>query len=54
MCKMLDKGISLSDRKLKAIIQSFKMNFLKEDHLWLFGSRVDFNRKGGDIDLLLI
>ncbi|MBP6103999.1 MAG: nucleotidyltransferase domain-containing protein [Gammaproteobacteria bacterium] len=31
----------------------FKKCFLKTDKLWLFGSRVDLNRKGGDIDLYI-
>ena len=35
------------------IIQSFKEHFLPEDHLWLFGSRVYDDKKGGDIDLYI-
>jgi predicted nucleotidyltransferase len=33
------------------IKESFRQNFGAEDHLWLFGSRVDDNKRGGDIDL---
>lgn len=30
-----------------------KLPDLPNDHLWLFGSRVDFSKKGGDIDLYI-
>ncbi len=29
------------------------MCFLKEDHLWLFGSRANLEKRGGDIDLYI-
>lgn len=41
----------LSDRELTAIKSSFQKHFGPNDHLWLFGSRADDTRKGGDIDL---
>jgi hypothetical protein len=44
-------NVRLSDFNLNAIVESFRTHFLKEDHLWLFGSRVDLSKKGGDIDL---
>lgn len=28
----------------------FKKHFEKADHLWLFGSRVDEKKRGGDLD----
>ena len=33
------------------ISNSFRLCFGVEDHLWLFGSRVNDQKKGGDIDL---
>lgn len=43
----------LSDFEYRAIIETFESIFAPEDHLWLFGSRVDKTRKGGDIDLFI-
>ncbi|CAO5673507.1 MAG: hypothetical protein CNLJKLNK_01140 [Holosporales bacterium] len=45
--------IRLSDHDVNSITESFKINFLKEDHLWLFGSRTNLLKKGGDIDLYI-
>lgn len=47
------KKVRLSDYDLNAIITLFCKYFLKDDHLWIFGSRVDLSRKGGDIDLYI-
>lgn len=41
----------LQDSDIDHIIESFKQHFGKDDHLWLFGSRVDLEKRGGDIDL---
>lgn len=41
----------LREKDLIAIKELFKQHFLETDHLWLFGSRVDDTKKGGDIDL---
>jgi len=41
----------LDPDQVHIICQSFQKYFAKEDHLWLFGSRVDDTKRGGDIDL---
>lgn len=43
----------LTDAQLQAIKTTFKDCFLKNDSLWLFGSRVDAAQKGGDLDLYI-
>lgn len=47
------KKIRLSDHDLAAIESLFRKHFLPGDKLWIFGSRVDLNKKGGDIDLYI-
>jgi len=51
--KQLLPRIRLSDSDLKTIISLFLKYFLKEDKLWVFGSRIELNKKGGDIDLYI-
>ncbi len=41
----------LTDFQIKTICESAEKNFGKDTHIWLFGSRVDDEAKGGDIDL---
>ena len=41
----------LTETQVKAILESFSLYFMKGDKIWLFGSRVDDSKKGGDIDL---
>lgn len=36
-----------------AIVQTFQQFFAEGDHIWLFGSRVDDAKRGGDIDLYI-
>lgn len=43
----------LTEKQIEAIRQLFKKYFLKNDHIWLFGSRVDDTKRGGDIDLYI-
>lgn len=45
--------VRLTPRELKAIKSAFQLHFNAKDHLWLFGSRVDLNKRGGDIDLYI-
>ncbi len=47
------KGIRLTDQQVSAIKQTFTDFFSENDHLWLFGSRADLSKKGGDIDLYI-
>jgi hypothetical protein len=47
------KKVRLSDYDLAAIESLFIKNFLPGDKLWLFGSRADLDKKGGDIDLYI-
>lgn len=48
---MSSKGMRLTENQVFAIRSAFKMCFKEEDHLWLFGSRADLTKRGGDIDL---
>jgi len=43
----------LTEKERKTIAHLFLLHFGKNDHLWLFGSRVDDTKKGGDIDLYI-
>lgn len=45
------KKVRLSDFEIGKIQGIFEDLFLPRDQLWLFGSRVNVNAKGGDIDL---
>ncbi len=47
------KGIRLSDHQVFVIKEAFKTCFPEGDHMWLFGSRADLSKKGGDIDLYI-
>jgi len=51
-CKM-SKGVRLEPSQVLAICQIFRANFLENDHLWLFGSRANLSKRGGDIDLYI-
>lgn len=45
--------IRLSDHDIEALKSLFRQYFLEGDQLWLFGSRTDPLKKGGDIDLYI-
>lgn len=47
------KTIRLKPFEIDAICTSFRTYFAPEDHLWLFGSRVNPKARGGDIDLYI-
>ena len=47
------EGIRLTPFEIDAICTSFRAYFAPEDHLWLFGSRVNPKARGGDIDLYI-
>ena len=49
----MKQQIRLSDHDLNAILSCFQKHFLKNDRLWIFGSRTDLSKKGGDIDLYI-
>lgn len=45
--------VRLNSSEIEHITSLFKFFFKEGDHLWIFGSRVDLNKKGGDIDLCI-
>lgn len=45
--------VRLKDKEIKIITQMFLRYFGEKDHLWLFGSRTDLNKRGGDIDFFI-
>lgn len=49
----MPKGIRLSDRDILSLKQAFRVHFSEPDELWIFGSRANLLKKGGDIDLYI-
>lgn len=47
------KNLRLTPSEIAALSNLFRQYFSDEDHLWIFGSRVDPNARGGDIDLYI-
>ena len=45
--------IRLEEAEIQVIKEVFQCYFQKGDHIWLFGSRVEPHKKGGDIDLYI-
>lgn len=43
----------LTEIQLQTIRKTFFLYFTRADKIWLFGSRIDDNKKGGDIDLYI-
>lgn len=50
---IMNTSIRLNNTDRHSIIKNFRHYFGKVDHLWLFGSRTDINKHGGDIDLYI-
>jgi len=51
--KNILKNIRLKDSQIKAIKNAVK-KFDEKAKIYIFGSRIDLNKKGGDIDLLVL
>jgi uncharacterized protein len=51
--KDLEEKIHLTEKELESITTLFQQTFTAKDHLWIFGSRVNLARQGGDIDLYI-
>ena len=51
--KNIYKNIRLKDKEIIAI-KNAVLNFDKNAQIFIFGSRTDLNKKGGDIDLIVI
>lgn len=49
----IEQKVRLSTDVIATISRNFLEYFLPTDKLWLFGSRVDSSKKGGDIDLYI-
>jgi len=47
----MSKKVRLTEEEIKAIVETAKEVFGEKVKIWLFGSRVDLNKRGGDIDL---
>ncbi len=45
--------VRLTEDEIKAIKESAIKNFGKNVKVWIFGSRVDLTKKGGDIDIYI-
>jgi predicted nucleotidyltransferase len=48
-----DKIMRLTSHQSQSIKETFDRYFHERDKIWLFGSRVDDSKKGGDIDLYI-
>jgi hypothetical protein len=47
------KNLRLTDVQVSAIRSAFTAYFTEQDHLWVFGSRVDLSQRGGDLDIYI-
>lgn len=46
-------AVRLTNEQLNKVCVAFKNSFLEGDKLWIFGSRANMQKKGGDIDLFV-
>lgn len=53
MIDAVEKHVRLSGHQIEAIRSVIQDTFGVGAKVWLFGSRTDINRRGGDIDLLV-
>ncbi len=53
MFESLQTKVRLKEFEIKAILELFATYFLPSDHIWLFGSRANMSKRGGDIDLYI-
>ncbi|GAB6072718.1 hypothetical protein JCM14244_10950 [Venenivibrio stagnispumantis] len=49
----MEKKVRLSDREIKIIKETAKDIFGSNVKIYIFGSRADLNKKGGDIDIFI-
>lgn len=49
----MNNQIRLTTEEINSIKTIFIKYFSNQDHLWIFGSRVDPTQRGGDIDLYI-
>ncbi len=49
----MEQNIRIPKQDLIIIKETFKKYFTIQDHLWLFGSRTDPNKRGGDLDFYI-
>ena len=47
------KSARLTPEEIEAIIETAKEVFENDVKVWLFGSRIDLAKRGGDIDLYI-
>jgi len=53
MKTLKNKGLRLTEEEIKAIKETSKEVFGKDVKVWIFGSRTDLSKKGGDIDIYI-
>ena len=49
-----EKNVRLSEYEVKAIKETAKEIFGKDSKVYIFGSRADLTKRGGDIDIFVI
>ena len=54
MTDLKEKRVRLSEEEIKAIKETAKEILGEKTKVYLFGSRTDIHKKGGDIDILIV